>query len=250
MNLSDLPTFTPTNFPPSAFNYERPRHFIQSQPSFQAPSYDSVVRDAQEYQNADPPGQGQGRSTPGHSASRSQSVSKSSSRFESMNQIQSQFTAQTGHQNQTNGLVKSSPSSGLSSPVPSSSSSTSALFTPVVCTSSSSAPRTTVRSTITLTPNVPSATGLGSATLPANQDGMSVPAAYLCSVLPSQNAFPFSSSKLSPNSSLPPPSVSPPRSPLSPSSSSSSSFQQLNSQNRVQPAVVSLPAHYKGSPNT
>uniref|UniRef100_A0A3P8X3U0 Myotilin n=1 Tax=Cynoglossus semilaevis TaxID=244447 RepID=A0A3P8X3U0_CYNSE len=126
-----------------------------------------------------------------------------------MNQIQSQFTAQTGHQNQTNGLVKSSPSSGLSSPVPSSSSSTSALFTPVVCTSSSSAPRTTVRSTITLTPNVPSATGLGSATLPANQDGMSAPAAYLCSVLPSQNAFPFSSSKLSPNSSLPPPSVLP-----------------------------------------
>uniref|UniRef100_A0A096LX65 Myotilin n=1 Tax=Poecilia formosa TaxID=48698 RepID=A0A096LX65_POEFO len=44
MNLSDLPSFTPGAFPPSAFNYERPRHFIQSQAAFQAPSYESVLR--------------------------------------------------------------------------------------------------------------------------------------------------------------------------------------------------------------
>ncbi|XP_076878675.1 myotilin isoform X2 [Brachyhypopomus gauderio] len=40
--MADLPTFSPTLYPPCAFNYERPRHFIQSQPSFQAPSYDSL----------------------------------------------------------------------------------------------------------------------------------------------------------------------------------------------------------------
>ncbi|KAI4873446.1 hypothetical protein NFI96_027295 [Prochilodus magdalenae] len=41
-SLADLPTFSPTLYPPCAFNYERPRHFIQSQPTFQAPSYDSL----------------------------------------------------------------------------------------------------------------------------------------------------------------------------------------------------------------
>lgn len=41
-SLADLPTFSPMLYPPCAFNYERPRHFIQSQPSFQAPSYDSL----------------------------------------------------------------------------------------------------------------------------------------------------------------------------------------------------------------
>ncbi|XP_035388008.1 myotilin isoform X1 [Electrophorus electricus] len=40
--VADLPTFSPLLYPPSAFNYERPRHFIQSQPTFQAPSYDSL----------------------------------------------------------------------------------------------------------------------------------------------------------------------------------------------------------------
>uniref|UniRef100_W5N2G2 Ig-like domain-containing protein n=1 Tax=Lepisosteus oculatus TaxID=7918 RepID=W5N2G2_LEPOC len=34
--------FSPTSYPPSAFNYERPRHFIQAQPRFQAPSYESL----------------------------------------------------------------------------------------------------------------------------------------------------------------------------------------------------------------
>ncbi|XP_073778678.1 myotilin isoform X2 [Danio rerio] len=33
-NVADLPTFSPSLYPPSAFNYERPRHFIQSLPSF------------------------------------------------------------------------------------------------------------------------------------------------------------------------------------------------------------------------
>ncbi|XP_067312967.1 myotilin [Pseudorasbora parva] len=37
MNVADLPTFSPSLYPPSAFNYERPRHFIQSMPSFHAP---------------------------------------------------------------------------------------------------------------------------------------------------------------------------------------------------------------------
>ncbi|XP_051514509.1 myotilin-like [Myxocyprinus asiaticus] len=38
MNVADLPTFSPSLYPPSAFNYERPRHFIQSQPSFNTPN--------------------------------------------------------------------------------------------------------------------------------------------------------------------------------------------------------------------
>ncbi|KAI1884983.1 hypothetical protein AGOR_G00215510 [Albula goreensis] len=42
MSVADLPTFSPTLYPPTAFNYERPRHFIQSQPHFQAPSYESL----------------------------------------------------------------------------------------------------------------------------------------------------------------------------------------------------------------
>ncbi len=37
MNVADLPTFSPLLHPPSAFNYERPRHFIQSLPSFHTP---------------------------------------------------------------------------------------------------------------------------------------------------------------------------------------------------------------------
>ncbi|KAM9356656.1 uncharacterized protein myot isoform 3-T3 [Symphorus nematophorus] len=321
MNLSDLPTFTPSAFPPSAFNYERPRHFIQSQPSFQAPSYESVMREAQENQNnsqhnlnspqkspnvTETQSQTKMMSTQSQSFSQTQSVSRSlsqtQSQFQSLNlgQNQTQSVGQTQIQIQTqaNGTSKSSPSSSsLSSPVstPASSaapplSSTTPLLSPSDSTtsssspfsaSSSSLPRTTMRSTITLTPSIPSATGLGSATLPANQDTMSAPAAYLCSVLPSQSAFsPFSPSKLSPNSNLPHASTSPTRSPLSPSSpllpmrasaspsslpqqplpvspssprsplSPSSTIPQSNSQNRVPPAVVSLPASYKGTPNT
>lgn len=321
MNLSDLPTFTPSVFPPSAFNYERPRHFIQSQPAFQAPSYESVLKEAQENQNnsqqklnssqnsanvTEAQSQTKMRSTQNQSFSQTQSMSKSlsqtQSQFQSMSlsQNQTQSVAQT--QIQANGTAKSSPSSSsLSSPIstPASSvapppSSAAPLLSPSATTtsstpspaSSSSLPRTTMRSTITLTPSIPSATGLGSATLPANQDTMSASAAYLCSVLPSQSAFsPFSSSKLSPNSNLPHPSTSPSRSPLAPSSpllpvrastppsslpqqplpvspslphsplspsSSSSSVPQPNTpngQNRVPPAVVSLPASYKGGPS-
>ncbi|AWP12498.1 putative myotilin [Scophthalmus maximus] len=171
MNLSDLPTFKPSTFPPSAFNYARPRHFIQSQPSFQAPSYESVLREAQENQN-----------------------------------------------NSQQNLASSQNSLGVM--------------------------ETQSQAKI----HVPSATGLGSATLPANQDNMSAPAAFLCSVLPSSS--PFCSSKLSPNSNLPRPSISPSRSPLSPPSPLLPTRTNTpNSQNRVPPAVVSLPASYKGTPN-
>uniref|UniRef100_A0A4W5NQ61 Myotilin n=1 Tax=Hucho hucho TaxID=62062 RepID=A0A4W5NQ61_9TELE len=38
-SVADLPIFSPSLFAPSAFNYARPRQFIQSQPAFQAPSY-------------------------------------------------------------------------------------------------------------------------------------------------------------------------------------------------------------------
>ncbi|KAM3612052.1 uncharacterized protein V6R79_001862 [Siganus canaliculatus] len=328
MNLSDLPTFTPSSFPPSAFNYERPRHFIQSQPSFQAPSYESVVREAQENQNNSqhnlgaphsgpnvPEMQSQAKTVSASSfVSQSQSVSRSlsqtQSQFQSLSLSQSQsqpvaqipihIQSQVQSQTQTNGTAKSSPSSsGLSSPVSSSAAPPLSPAAPVLSPSDSTAssssspfpaasaslPRTTMRSTITLTPSIPSATGLGSATLPANQDTMSAPAAYLCSVLPSQSAFsPFSPSKLSP--SLPHASITPsrsplapsspllpmraspssssslpqqtlplssfPSSPLSPSSPSSSSHPQPNtpiSQNRVPPAVVSMPTSYKGTPN-
>ncbi|XP_034740043.1 palladin isoform X2 [Etheostoma cragini] len=335
MNLSDLPTFTPSVFPPSAFNYERPRHFIQSQPSFQAPSYESVLKDEEENQNnfqqnlnisqnsqnvMEKRSQAKMMSTQSQSLSQTQSVSKSLSQTQSQFQslslsqnqtqsvAQSQIQTQSRTQSQTqsqiqiqiqtqaNGTSKSSPSSSsLSSPIstPASSaapplSSTASLLSPTAPTTCSpypsSLPRTTMRSTITLTPSIPSATGLGSATLPANQDTMSAPAAFLCSVLPSQSAFsPFSSSKLSPNSNLPRPSISPSRSPLAPSSPllpmrsssspsylpkqplpvspshpcsplspSSSSVPRPNSpngQNRVAPAVVSLPASYKGAPS-
>ncbi|KAK9517499.1 hypothetical protein VZT92_022866 [Zoarces viviparus] len=324
MNLPDLPTFTPSVFPPSAFNYERPRHFIQSQPAFQAPSYDSVLKEAQENQNhsqqnlsrsqsslnvTEAQSRAKMTSTPRQSFSQTQSVSKSLSQtqaqFQSLSLSQSQAQAQTQSvaqaqaqtqsvaqaqvQSQTqthaNGMGKSSPSSSsLSSPIstPASSSAPPQSFTapmlspsvPTIPASSASLPRTTMRSTITLTPSIPSATGLGSATLPANQDAISAPAAYLCSVLPSASAFsPFSSSKLSPNSNRPQLSLSPscfPPAPCSPflpmtsqqpltvspslplSPSSSSSLQQPttpNGQNRVPPAVVSLPASYKAAPS-
>ncbi|XP_041122858.1 myotilin-like isoform X2 [Polyodon spathula] len=42
MSTVNVPSYSPTIYPPSMFNYERPRHFIQSQPLFQAPSYESL----------------------------------------------------------------------------------------------------------------------------------------------------------------------------------------------------------------
>ncbi|XP_032410090.1 palladin [Xiphophorus hellerii] len=297
MNLSDLPSFTPGAFPPSAFNYERPRHFIQSQAAFQAPSYESVLREAQENQNNQQNlsstqssanvAEGQMKASHTQSFSQAQSVSKSvsqaQSQFQSLSLSQNQ-TRSVAHgqiQTQANGTAKSSPSSSsLNSPTtPASSaappfSSSTSLLPP--STSSSSLPRATMRSTITLTPRVPSASGLGSASLPANQDTLSASAAYLCSVLPSPSSS--FSSKLSPSSSLPHASTSPSCSPLAPTSPllpmstsastsslplqplpvspslprcpSSSSLPQMNNQSRVQPTVVSLPADYKGTPNT
>ncbi|CAJ1057930.1 myopalladin isoform X1 [Xyrichtys novacula] len=316
MNLSDLPTFTPSTFPPSAFNYERPRHFIQSQAAFQAPSYESVVREAQENQTnsqqnfcsplnspnvTETQSQTKMLSAQNQSFSQTESVSKSLSQTQSqlqslsLSQNQAQPAVKIQTQTQANGTAKSSPSpSSLSSPLSTSAFSVTPNLSPTTPSttipsspsyqaSSSSLPRTTMRSTITLTPSVPSATGLGSATLPANQDSMSAPAAYLCSVLPSGSSFsPFPSSKLSPKSSLQHPSISPSHSPLSPpspslplrASSSPSSLPQQplaaspslpgsplslssvlqsntpNSPTRVQPAVVSLPASYRGTPNT
>ncbi|KAM7000727.1 palladin isoform 2-T2 [Tautogolabrus adspersus] len=312
MNLSDLPTFTPSTFPPSAFNYARPRHFIQSQAAFQAPSYESVLREAQENQNnsqqnfSSPLNSPTVTETQTNISSQSQSFSQTQSVCKSMMQTQSQIQslslnqnqAQSVAQTQTNGTVKPSPSSSsLSSPMSTPTFTTAPPLSPSAPfpspsttnpsslpfpDSSSSLPRTTMRSTITLTPSVPSATGLGSATLPANQDTMSAPAAFLCSVLPSNSAFsPLSSNKLSPNSNLHHHPISPSRSPLLPSSpllplrasSSPSSLPQqplpvspslprspvspssvpqsntLNSPNRIQPVVVSLPASYKGTPN-
>ncbi|MFT7810191.1 myotilin isoform X1 [Arapaima gigas] len=40
MSVANLPAFSPSLYPPSAFNYERPRHFIQAQSCFQAPGYE------------------------------------------------------------------------------------------------------------------------------------------------------------------------------------------------------------------
>ncbi|KAF0039693.1 hypothetical protein F2P81_007928 [Scophthalmus maximus] len=132
MNLSDLPTFKPSTFPPSAFNYARPRHFIQSQPSFQAPSYESVLREAQENQNnsqqnlassqnslgvMETQSQAKIQSTQSQSFSQAQSVSRSLSQtqaqFQSLNlsQNQTQSAAQIQIQTQANGTGKSSPSS-------------------------------------------------------------------------------------------------------------------------------------------
>ncbi|KAK1161284.1 myotilin-like isoform X1 [Acipenser oxyrinchus oxyrinchus] len=42
MSTVNVPSYSPTIYPPCMFNYERPRHFIQSQPLFQAPSYESL----------------------------------------------------------------------------------------------------------------------------------------------------------------------------------------------------------------
>ncbi|KAM9795150.1 palladin [Neosynchiropus ocellatus] len=289
MNLSDLPTFTPSAFPPSAFNYERPRHFIQSQAAFQAPSYESVMRDAQENQsNSDlelnsqetssvTDTKGLSKITSAQCRSVSTSVTQTQSQFQSLNLNQHQT------QIQANGTSKSSPSSsGVSSPIstPASSAAPPPFAVPLTSPSTAtlaSTPRTTMRSTITLTPSpsIPSAIGLGSATLPANQDTMSAPAAYLCSVLPSQSSFPLynkpspthhnsnssrpllgpSSPQLptratsSPSSFPKPLPVSPtlPRSPISPAPPSP--LPEQNSPNRVPPAVVSLPANLKGTPS-
>ncbi|XP_045064297.1 palladin isoform X2 [Coregonus clupeaformis] len=140
-SVADLPTFTPSLFAPSAFNYARPRQFIQSQPAFQAPSYD---------------------------------------------------VAQALPQPNGNSSKASPSSSNLSSPI-----STPAFSQPTVFprdppphsaaaqpVSSSRAP---MRSTITLTPRVPSANTSVSVPAPSEPKPQSSSAAFLCSVLPSQS---------------------------------------------------------------
>uniref|UniRef100_A0A8C9QZ15 Myotilin n=1 Tax=Scleropages formosus TaxID=113540 RepID=A0A8C9QZ15_SCLFO len=54
MNAVDLPSFSPSLYPPSAFNYERPRHFIQAQPRFQAPPYESLQSNGSDRAAASP----------------------------------------------------------------------------------------------------------------------------------------------------------------------------------------------------
>lgn len=297
MNLSDLPTFTPSSFPSTGFNYERPRHFIQSQPAFQAPSYDSVLQDASSPTSpplspavssptsAQPAGISKtsveakatlqmshsqmSHNQASHSqASHSQmshsqmahsqsSLSQSSlsqvsqvshSETKALSQTQSQFQSMSLSEIQSNGTSKSS-SSSLSSP-------SSVLLSP--SSAASPQPRT-VRSSLTLTPTSPSATvGLGSASLPANQDAISAPAAYLCSVLPgskSPSRSPLLPSRAMPAGGFPQatvpgfPQAPVPHSPsLSPRSPLSPQQQNLQNMNRVQPAVVSLPASYKPTP--
>ncbi|XP_030621221.1 myotilin [Chanos chanos] len=201
MSVADLPTFSPSLYPPSAFNYERPRHFIQSQPHFKAPSYDSV--------------QSNGNSKP------------------------------------------SSTSSNLSSP----------LSTPASSVSPSQPvpPRAPMRSSVTLIPRVPSA---------QSNDKRSSPAAFLCSVLPSQ---PSSQAKCisvplprspSPRCSPTPPSPLPKPSepavlpallptiqpanhaPPSPTPPQMSPRSPKTPVPPPQTSFVSMPVNYKGAPNT
>ncbi|XP_046871086.1 palladin [Hypomesus transpacificus] len=178
MSRTDLPTFSPSLYPPTAFNYARPRHFIQSQPQFQAPSYES----AQALPQAPP--QNQTQTHP---------------------QVPIQPLAQPQVPPQANGNSKVSPSSSsLSSPISSAPAPTFPTTSPPYTSPPSasqppSAPpdspsRGPMRSTITLIPRVPSV-GAGSATISTQPERPS-PAAYLCSVLPSQ-------SKLSPTLPFP-----------------------------------------------
>ncbi|KAJ8015220.1 hypothetical protein DPEC_G00023870 [Dallia pectoralis] len=159
--VADLPTFTPSLFAPSAFNYARPRQFIQSQPAFQAPSYD---------------------------------------------------VARTLPQANGNSSKASPSSSNLSSPISTPASSQLPAF-PRDPPPSSSQPVSSahgpMRSTITLTPMVPSASvGVPG---PAEPKTQSSSAAFLCSVLPSQSNPQY---KTDPIPVLQPP--SPARSPLCP----------------------------------
>ncbi|XP_062331901.1 myopalladin isoform X2 [Osmerus eperlanus] len=255
MSRTDLPTFSPSLYPPTAFNYARPRHFIQSQPQFQAPSYES----AQALPQAPPQNQTQNHP-----------------------QVPIQPLAQPQVPPQANGNSKVSPSSSsLSSPISSTPAptfpSTSPPYTSPPSTSQpSSAPpdspsRGPMRSTITLIPRVPSV-GAGSATISTQPERPS-PAAYLCSVLPSQSklspTLPFpqppspTRSHLSPPSPLPrrsdPPSMTglslnpPSQAPLSPMAPRISPClpmaAPLPQQNMPPPSCVSLPSSYRASPN-
>lgn len=254
MDLSELPNFNPSSIPPSAFNYERPRHFIQSQPCFQAPSYDSVVKDTQENQNQQNPNSPQNSLTSMESPMTDPLVVQTQAQFQYLSLSQN-------HEGQANGTTKSSPSSSsLCSSI--SSSAVPPLFSTASKTTSSTPQRPTLRSSFTLTPVSPYAasvpcvplsfsvsSGLGSATLPANQDPVLAPTDYHSSAGPSQSAF---SPSISPNSKLCSqiPLSSPPTSiRASPVSLPCSSVPQSSSQKQIPPTVISLPTTYQGTPH-
>lgn len=259
MNLSDLPTFTRSSFPPSAFNYERPRHFIQSQPCFQAPSYDSVVKEAQENE----------KQLNLNSLLNSLPAMESQMPNESVCQTQQQFQylslsqKQSPKENKADGSSKSSPSSSSFCSSMSSSSAVAPLSSAASNPASSTVPRPTMRSSFILTPLTPSApslpcvplsssisSGLGSATLPANQDPGSAPSSYHLSAVPSQSAlspFVLPTSSLCSQLPLSSPSTSIPALPVS---SSCPSVPQSSSQKSIPPAVISLPSSYRETPHT
>uniref|UniRef100_A0A4W5K557 Myotilin n=1 Tax=Hucho hucho TaxID=62062 RepID=A0A4W5K557_9TELE len=139
-SVADLPTFTPSLFAPSAFNYARPRQFIQSQPAFQAPSYD---------------------------------------------------VAQALPQSNGNSSKASPSSSNLSSPISTPAFSQPPVFPhdppPSAAAQPVSPSRAPMRSTITLTPRVPSANTSVGVPVPSEPKPQSSSAAFLCSVLPSQS---------------------------------------------------------------
>ncbi|TNM99010.1 hypothetical protein fugu_013574 [Takifugu bimaculatus] len=256
MDLSELPNFNPSSIPPSAFNYERPRHFIQSQPCFQAPSYDSVVKDSQENQNQQNPNSPPNSLTSMESPMTDPLVVQTQAQFQYLSLSQNQ----SNNEGQANGTTKSSPSSSSFC----SSISTSSAVPPLSSAASktTSSLRPTLRSSFTLTPispyaaSVPCAplsfsvsSGLGSATLPANQDPVLAPTDYHSSAGPSQSAF---SPSISPNSKLCSqiPLSSPPTSiRASPVSLSCSSVPQSSSQKQIPPTVISLPTTYQGTPH-
>nr|XP_029515354.1 myotilin-like isoform X2 [Oncorhynchus nerka] len=159
-SVADLPTFSPSLFAPSAFNYARPRQFIQSQPAFQATSYNVA----------------QALPQPSGNSSKA-SLSSSNLSFPISTPASSQLTV----------FPRDPPPSSAAQSM-----------------SPSCAP---MHSTITLTPRA-------YASVPAPPEPKSSPAAFLCSVLPSQSTphykpAPMSipqplSPALSPNSPNPP----------------------------------------------
>lgn len=257
MDLSELPNFNPSSIPPSAFNYERPRHFIQSQPCFQAPSYDSVVKDTQENQNQQNPSSPPNSLTSMESPMTDPLVVQTQTQFQYLSLSQNQ----SNNKGQTNGTTKSSPSSSSFYSSSSTSSAVPPLSTTASKTTSSTPLRPTLRSSFTLTPVSPHAasvpcvpltfsvsSGLGSATLPANQDPLLAPTDYHSSAGPSQSAF---SPSISPKSKLcsQSPLSSPPTSIwASPVSLSRSSVPQSSNQKQIPPTVISLPTTYQGTP--
>lgn len=254
MDFSELPNFNPSSIPPSAFNYERPRHFIQSQPCFQAPSYDSVVKDTLENQNQQNPNSPPNSLTSMESPMTDPSVGQTQAQIQYLSLSQNQSNTE----GQANGTTKSSSSSFCSSI--STPSAVPPLSSAASKPTSSTPQHPTLRSSFTLTPISPYATsvpcvplsfsvssGLGSATLPANQDPILAPTAYHNSAGPSQSAF---SPSVLPNSKLcTQTNLSSPPTSVSPVSLSCSSVPQSSSQKKIPPTVISLPTSYQGTPH-